>query len=114
MHTIYLQVKHDIKSRLTLSAAGTAGGEGARTSIQVLANSGMASLLILLHWWQLRQRQHSRGGITTENLDRGCWKYGEGTDLLVVGIIRYVEEEAFSFWGSRSPARKHCRSAGKD
>jgi uncharacterized protein (TIGR00297 family) len=65
------KVKHDVKSRLTLSSSGSPGGEGPRTSIQVLANSGVASLLILLSVWK------GRGG--------ECWPYGG--DLLLVGIV---------------------------
>ena len=71
------QVKHDVKARLTLSSSGSSGGEGARTHIQVLANSGIASLLILLHYWQLR----------TDVDKQDCWRYGQ--DPLVVGIVRY-------------------------
>jgi Integral membrane protein DUF92 len=71
------QVKHDVKARLTLSASGASGGEGARTHVQVLANSAVASVLILLHVWQL-----SKSGVEE------CW--GWKGDLLVVGIVAYV------------------------
>lgn len=77
------QVKHDVKARLTLSSSGASGGEGARTHVQVLANSGVASALILLHLFVT----------PSENLD--CWKYG--TDLLVVGIVRYLLDYSMSF-----------------
>lgn len=77
------QVKHDVKARLTLSSSGASGGEGPRTHIQVLANSVVASVLILLHYRQLR----ARGAI--QDADKDCWPYGE--DLLVVGIVRYSE-----------------------
>jgi hypothetical protein len=70
------QVKHDVKARLTLSSSG---GEGARTHIQVLANSAVASVLILLHYWQVRRAA----------ANQECWPYGQ--DLLVVGIIRYLD-----------------------
>jgi len=73
------QVKHDVKARLTLSSSGSSGGEGARTHIQVLANSAVASILILLHYWQVR------GAKTSQE----CWPYGQ--DLLVVGVIRYLD-----------------------
>lgn len=76
------QVKHDVKARLTLSSSGASGGEGPRTHIQVLANSVMASVLILLHYRQLRARG------ATQDVDIDCWPYGE--DLLVVGIVRYL------------------------
>ena len=72
-----------MKARLTLSSSGASGGEGPRTHIQVLANSVAASVLILLHYLQLR----ARGSI--EYAETDCWSYGE--DLLVVGIIRYSE-----------------------
>jgi hypothetical protein len=70
------QVKHDVKSRLTLSASGASGGEGARTHVQVLANSAVASILILLHTWQLQRSGDE------------CW--GWKGDLLVVGIVASV------------------------
>ena len=66
------QVKHDVKARLTLSSTGASGGESARTHIQVLANSIVASVLILLHYWKL----HSSG--------TSCF----GRDVLAVGIVR--------------------------
>ena len=72
-------MKHDVKARLTLSSSGSGGGEGARTHVQVLANSGIASLLILLHYWQLR----------THVDKQNCWGYGQ--DPLVVGIVRYYD-----------------------
>ena len=75
------QVKHDVKQRLTQSSTGASGGEGARTHIQVLANSAVASALILLHYRQLLFRDKSG------NASQGCWPYGE--DILVVGIVRY-------------------------
>ncbi|OJJ51140.1 hypothetical protein ASPZODRAFT_127162 [Penicilliopsis zonata CBS 506.65] len=43
------RVKEGVKARLTLSATGAEGGEGPRTHIQVLANSIVATGLILLH-----------------------------------------------------------------
>jgi len=73
------QVKHDVKARLTLTSSGTSGGEGARTHVQVLANSIVATVLILLHARQLRARDKNG------TLSQGCWPYGE--DLLVVGIV---------------------------
>ena len=70
-----------MKTTLTLDSSGASGGEGARTHIQVLANSGVASALILLHYWQLKTRE-------THNIakDEECWAYG--SDVLVVGIVR--------------------------
>lgn len=72
------KVKHDIKAKLTQSATGSSGGEGARNHIQVVANSGVASVLILLHLWQLVKE----GRYDEQNL---CWH--RGSDALVVGIV---------------------------
>lgn len=49
--TTATKVKHDVKATLTLSSSGSSGGEGPRTSVQVVANSGCASLLCLAHVW---------------------------------------------------------------
>ncbi|KAK6841724.1 integral membrane protein DUF92 [Apiospora arundinis] len=81
------KVKKDIKAGLTLSSQGSSGGEGPRTHVQVLANSLVASVLTLLHAYQLRQRREAvaaPGG----QLPRGsfCYSWGNG-DLLVIGII---------------------------
>ena len=74
------QVKHDIKAKLTQSATGASGGEGSRTHIQVLANSLAASVLILLHAWQLKKEDsNSKADV--------CWP--RGSDVLVVGIVAY-------------------------
>ncbi|EUC47443.1 hypothetical protein COCMIDRAFT_3537 [Bipolaris oryzae ATCC 44560] len=72
------KVKHDIKAKLTQSATGASGGEGARNHIQVFANSGIASVLILLHLWQLRKD----GRYEDEGL---CWT--GNSDILVTGIV---------------------------
>ena len=77
------QVKHEVKARLTLSSSGTSGGEGARTHIQVLANSAVASVLVLLHYWKIKSTSSAP---TNTLFEKNCWAYGE--DLLVVGIIR--------------------------
>ncbi|KAL8809460.1 MAG: hypothetical protein Q9223_006949 [Gallowayella weberi] len=79
--TAVTKVKHDVKARLTLSSSGSSGGESQRTHIQVLANSAVASVLILLHYRQLLARDKSR------TAGEACWPYGE--DLLVIGIVRY-------------------------
>ncbi|KAJ4367646.1 hypothetical protein N0V83_007231 [Neocucurbitaria cava] len=76
--TTVTKVKHDIKAKLTQSATGAAGGEGSRNHIQVIANSGIASVLILLHYLQLRKE----GRYDKEDL---CWS--RGSDALVVGIV---------------------------
>ncbi|KAL4903796.1 hypothetical protein BDW74DRAFT_34085 [Aspergillus multicolor] len=75
------KVKHDIKAQLTLSATGSHGGEGARTHIQVLANSVVATVLALAHAWVLRDNKGD--GSAPE-----CFSSGRhAADLLVVGII---------------------------
>jgi len=77
-----MQVKHDVKARLTLSSTGLPGGEGPRTHVQVLVNSLVASVLILLHTWQIYTAERH----TTLQADRtACWP--RGSDILVVGIV---------------------------
>ncbi|KAI9770521.1 MAG: hypothetical protein M1840_003111 [Geoglossum simile] len=76
--TTVTKVKHDVKARLTLSASGSSGGEGPRTHIQVLANSFVASFLILLHAWHLASQEQTGTGLK-------CWPWGG--DALVVGIV---------------------------
>ncbi|PVI02083.1 UMP1-domain-containing protein [Periconia macrospinosa] len=70
------KIHHEAKAKLTQSATGASGGEGPRNHIQVLANSVVASVLILLHAWQLK-KEGSR--------DDTCWP--RGSDVLVVGIV---------------------------
>ena len=77
----HVKIKHDVKARLTHSSTGASGGEGPRSYIQVLANSGMGSLLVYLHYRQLLARGQ------TGEASPACWPYGG--DLLVVGIVRY-------------------------
>ena len=79
--TDWEQVKHEVKARLTLSSSGASGGEGARTHVQVLANSIVATVLVLLHARQLWA--WDKNGTVAQ----GCWPYSE--DLLVVGIVSY-------------------------
>ncbi|KAL1646936.1 hypothetical protein SLS58_003072 [Diplodia intermedia] len=76
--TAATKVKHDVKARLTQSSSGASGGEGARTHVQVLANSLVASALILLHTWQL-----SRSAPSSTSAD--CW--APASHLPVVGIV---------------------------
>ncbi|KAF2189815.1 UMP1-domain-containing protein [Zopfia rhizophila CBS 207.26] len=75
--TAVTKVKHDIKAKLTQSSKGSSGGEGARNHIQVLANSLVASVLILIHTWQLK-----KDGSHSEDL---CWR--RGSDVFIVGIV---------------------------
>lgn len=51
--TLVTKIGHEAKSHFTQSSTGGSGGEGARTSAQVFANSGFACLLILLHVYLL-------------------------------------------------------------
>lgn len=81
-------MKHDVKSTLTVSAVGgspssagaAGGGEGPRTHVQVLANSGVASVLIALDLWRMHRGGHGDGG-------RTCFGYGATEGLLMVGIV---------------------------
>jgi uncharacterized membrane protein len=77
-------VKKEVKASLTLHAQGSSGGEGPRTHVQVLANSLMASILSLLHTYQLSQR---RDAILNGHKPEGSYCYDWGGDILVVGII---------------------------
>ncbi|KAI6899100.1 hypothetical protein KC318_g3113 [Hortaea werneckii] len=52
--TLVTRIGHRAKQSLTTSSTGGAGGEGPRSAVQVLANSGSACLLILAHTWILR------------------------------------------------------------
>ncbi|RAL04703.1 DUF92 domain-containing protein [Aspergillus ibericus CBS 121593] len=75
------KVKHDLKARLTLSATGSEGGEGQRTHIQVLANSVVATVLILLHTYVIAGKSTGQSGAQ-------CFSNGhDAADLLVVGIV---------------------------
>ncbi|KAI9757171.1 MAG: hypothetical protein M4579_003561 [Chaenotheca gracillima] len=102
--TTVTKIKHEVKQHLTLSSDGAQGGEGARTHVQVLANSLTASVLILLHAAQLRQQSKSGA-----NEHASCWPYGG--DLLVVGIVaNYAAVAADTFSSelgilSKSPPR---------
>ncbi|KAL9005156.1 MAG: hypothetical protein Q9188_002070 [Gyalolechia gomerana] len=101
--TSVTKVKHDVKVSLTLSSSGSSGGEGPRTHIQVLANSLVASVLILWHYRQLLARDKSG------DASQGCWPYGD--DLLVVGIVsNYAAVAADTFsseLGILSKSRPH-------
>lgn len=52
--TLVTRIGHQAKSHLTHSSAGGLGGEGARGSAQVFANSGTACVLILMHAYLLQ------------------------------------------------------------
>ncbi|QQK40491.1 DUF92 domain protein [Penicillium digitatum] len=72
------KVKQEVKSRLTLSATGTAGGEGPRNHLQVLANSIVATILSIAHAIILA---HTAG-------PKSCFSLGQNAaDILIVGIV---------------------------
>ncbi|KAI1371568.1 integral membrane protein DUF92-domain-containing protein [Hypoxylon crocopeplum] len=79
------KIKADVKAGLTLDAQGSTGGEGPRTHVQVLANSLMASILTLLHAYQLHARRNTV--LSHREIPEGSFCYKWGGDLLVVGII---------------------------
>lgn len=71
---------------MTISASSASGGsggggEGPRTYVQVLANSAIASILILLHVRLLRSSPEAKE-------DAQCFAYNGGAgDVLAVGIV---------------------------
>ncbi|KAF2842191.1 hypothetical protein M501DRAFT_1008187 [Patellaria atrata CBS 101060] len=73
------KIKHNIKSTLTLSSHSLSGVESPRTHAQVLANSLVASVLILLHTYMLSHRPGASA--------KPCYRWMRGCDLLVVGIV---------------------------
>lgn len=82
-------VKQDVKAKLTVASRGTSGGEGPRTHVQVFANSLVASILSLLHTYQLHKRKSAllTSATTGGNGDTGSLCFSWGGDLLVIGII---------------------------
>ncbi|QDS74156.1 hypothetical protein FKW77_001526 [Venturia effusa] len=80
--TTVTKVKHEVKAHLTHSSSGSPGGEGPRSYIQVLANSGVASVLILLHAWSLYK---DNGKFDDHCFRRGAWP--RTSDVLVAGIV---------------------------
>lgn len=52
------KIGHEAKARLTQSSTGSAGGEGARNWVQVIANSGWACVLIALHTYLVNSRPY--------------------------------------------------------
>lgn len=75
-------MKHDIKASKTLSATGSGGGDGQRNHVQVLANSIVATVLILWHTWILKSSGERFDGFS----------FGRVTplaDVVVVGIVAY-------------------------
>lgn len=82
---VHDQVKHDVKARLTLSATGAEGGEGPRTHVQVLANSGVATILSIAHSVVLLRTPAD-----------SCFSLGHSAaDILMVGIVAYVSRLSY-------------------
>ncbi|KAJ2903256.1 Transmembrane protein 19 [Zalerion maritima] len=69
------KINHEAKEKLTIASKGTPGGEGPRNHVQVVANSLVASILIVMHAFQLYNREGS---------DK-CYSW-QG-DLLPIGFI---------------------------
>ncbi|KAK0728676.1 integral membrane protein DUF92-domain-containing protein [Lasiosphaeria miniovina] len=81
-------VKENVKATLTLHSKGSSGGEGPRTHVQVLANSLTASVLSLMHAYQLHARQRELlASPLGSNPASNSLCFSWGGDLLVVGII---------------------------
>ncbi|PSR92012.1 integral membrane protein DUF92-domain-containing protein [Coniella lustricola] len=81
-------IKEDVKARLTVASKGSSGGGAPRTHVQVFANSLVASILSVIHGYQLRQRAASfllQTDTTSPALPSLCYSWAG--DLLVVGII---------------------------
>ncbi|KAK3327583.1 integral membrane protein DUF92-domain-containing protein [Cercophora scortea] len=80
-------VKERVKATLTVHSKGSSGGEGPRTHVQVFANSLTASILSLLHAYQLHLRKKAliASPSTSDGLGSLCFSWGG--DLLVIGII---------------------------
>ncbi|KAK3715013.1 hypothetical protein LTR37_007503 [Vermiconidia calcicola] len=92
--TVVTKIGHDAKGHLTLSSTGGSGGEGARTSAQVLANTGFACLLIFAHTYSLNSSP-----FISSNLRISPGPYTPTlTKLLPVGIIaQYAAVTADTF-----------------
>ncbi|KAF2431067.1 hypothetical protein EJ08DRAFT_587947 [Tothia fuscella] len=80
--TAVTKIKHDVKARLTHSSSGSPGGEGPRSHVQVLANSLVASILILLHAWSLRSEEYKSVPMCYR---RGAWP--RTSDVLIAGTV---------------------------
>ena len=103
--TAVTKVKADVKSGLTLrdrevvgekggggggggggkiERGEGGGGEGPRTHVQVLANSAVASLLVLVHAWALYTRDAAAAGGRGGG---GVWELRSAVDYLPFGIF---------------------------
>lgn len=91
-------IKDDVKATLTVASKGSSGGEGPRTHVQVFANSLVASVLSLLHTYQLHQRQNVLLAPHSDVNTAGSLCFAWGGDLLVIGIIaNYASVAADTF-----------------
>ncbi|KAK4178323.1 integral membrane protein DUF92-domain-containing protein [Triangularia setosa] len=82
-------VKENIKATLTLKATGSSpsgGGEGPRTHVQVFANSLTATILTLLHAYQLHARKQALLS-NPSSTNNGTLCFSWKGDLLAIGII---------------------------
>jgi uncharacterized protein (TIGR00297 family) len=90
------KVGHAEKARLTKSADGSAGGEGPRGWMQVVANGGVASILIALHTFLSASSPHMSlragvyPGVYAPTLQR----------LLPIGIVAHYGAVAADTFGS--------------
>jgi uncharacterized protein (TIGR00297 family) len=90
------KIGHAEKARLTKSADGSAGGEGPRGWMQVIANGGVASVLIALHTFLSASSPFMAPRV-------GVWPgvYAPGLQrLLPVGIIAHYGAVAADTFGS--------------
>ncbi|RDA87141.1 hypothetical protein CP532_4263, partial [Ophiocordyceps camponoti-leonardi (nom. inval.)] len=79
-------IKEKVKATLTQHSNGSSGGEGPRTHVQVLANSLTASILSIMHAYQLRSRQAAYANANARDpVGTTCFSWGG--DILVIGII---------------------------
>ncbi|KXL43616.1 hypothetical protein M433DRAFT_155620 [Acidomyces richmondensis BFW] len=88
------RIGHAAKSHITQSSIGGSGGEGARTSAQVFANSGTACILVLMHTWLLNSSP-----FISSNLPITAGPYSPLWEkLLPIGIIgQYAAVAADTF-----------------
>ncbi|KAF2164866.1 hypothetical protein M409DRAFT_24771 [Zasmidium cellare ATCC 36951] len=88
------RIGHHAKAHLTQSSTGGTGGEGARRSAQVFANSGFACVLILLHAWLLNSTP-----FISSNIALSSGPYLPALEkLLPIGIIaQYAAVAADTF-----------------
>lgn len=90
------KIGHAEKARLTKSSDGSSGGEGPRNWMQVVANGGVASVLILLHTYLCMSTPYIslRTGLWPK------WYAPELQSLLPIGIIAHYGAVAADTFGS--------------